>query len=413
MASKKYNFTRTEFTAGLMVFVSVAVLAGFVVLIENLRAEPEYKTLHARFTSTVGLNANAMIRFGGLEVGKVASVTYDPEDQSQILLELKVDPKTPVNESSRATIEQTTLTAEKHLEISTGTKDAALVPAGGDVQVINSGYGFIDLPNVDGLVGGSEMLIADLRDFIGVEAAKKNEAEGKGELASIERLAGDVRALLGVKEALERHKADGSEPVNVAKLTEDLAKLLGVEEAEKAAATGGEELPTVTRITGDVRDLLGVKQAKAAAVAGGADPANVENIIGNVDGMLEKYDPQIGTILEKVPPLQDSATRVMTGVATTLEDNKESIDKIATDVSGVTATLNQELETTLAALTKTLEHVQALSGETQELVHQNRPAIEDLMGDLGHLIQNLNVLLEDLKAHPQAIIFGKPESGRK
>lgn len=411
MASKKYNFTRTEFTAGLMVLATVAVLAGFVVVIENLRAEPEYKTLYARFTSTVGLNANAMIRFGGLEVGTVASVTYDPEDQSQILLELKVDPKTPVNESSRATIEQTTLTAEKHLEISTGTKDAALVPAGGDVEVINSGYGFIDIPNVDGLVGGSELLIADLRDFIGVEAAKKNEAEGKGELASIERLAGDVRALLGVKEALERHKADGSEPVNVAKLTEDLAKLLGVEEAEKAAAAGGEELPSVTRITGDVRDLLGVKQAKA--VAGGADPANVENIIGNVDGMLEKYDPQIGTILEKVPPLQDSATRVMTGVATTLEDNKENIDKIASDVSGVTATLNQELETALAALTATLEHVQALSGETQELVHQNRPAIEDLMGDLGHLIQNLNVLLEDLKAHPQAIIFGKPESGRK
>jgi ABC-type transporter Mla subunit MlaD len=411
MASKKYNFTRTEFTAGLMVLATVAVLAGFVVVIENLRAEPEYKTLYARFTSTVGLNANAMIRFGGLEVGTVASVTYDPEDQSQILLELKVDPKTPVNESSRATIEQTTLTAEKHLEISTGTKDAALVPAGGDVEVINSGYGFIDIPNVDGLVGGSELLIADLRDFIGVEAAKKNEAEGKGELASIERLAGDVRALLGVKEALERHKADGSEPVNVAKLTEDLAKLLGVDEAEKAAAAGGEELPSVTRITGDVRDLLGVKQAKA--VAGGADPANVENIIGNVDGMLEKYDPQIGTILEKVPPLQDSATRVMTGVATTLEDNKENIDKIASDVSGVTATLNQELEATLAALTATLEHVQALSGETQELVHQNRPAIEDLMGDLGHLIQNLNVLLEDLKAHPQAIIFGKPESGRK
>ena len=413
MASKKYNFTRTEFTAGLMVIASVAVLAGFVVVIENLRAEPEYKTLYARFTSTVGLNANAMIRFGGLEVGTVSSVTYDPEDQSQILLELKVDPKTPVNESSRATIEQTTLTAEKHLEISTGTKDAALVPAGGDVEVINSGYGFIDIPNVDGLVGGSEMLIADLRDFIGVEAAKKGEAEGKGELASIERLAGDVRALLGVKEALERHKADGSEPINVAKLTEDLAKLLGVEEAEKEAVAGGDPLPSVTRITGDVRDLLGVKQAKAEAVAGGADPANVENIIGNVDGMLEKYDPQIGTILEKVPPLQDSATRVMTGVATTLEDNKENIDKIATDVSGVTATLNQELEETLAALTTTLEHVQALSGETKELVHQNRPAIEDLMGDLGHLIQNLNVLLEDLKAHPQAIIFGKPESGRK
>lgn len=413
MAKKKYNFTRTEITAGLMVIASAAVLAGFVVVIENLRAEPEYKTLYARFTSTVGLNANAMIRFGGMEVGKVASVNYDPDDQSQLLLELKVDPKTPVNESSRATIEQTTLTAEKHLEISTGTKDAPLIPANGNVQVINSGYGFIDIPNVDGLVGGSEMLIADLRDFIGVEAAKKNEAEGKGELASIERLAADVRALLGMKEALERHKAEGTEPINVAKLTEDLSTLLGVEQAAKEEAAGGKALPSVTRITGDVRDLLGVEQAKTAAAAGGTEPANVENVIGNVNGMIDKYDPQIGTILDKVPPLQDSATRVMTGVATTLEENKANINQITANVGGITGTVNRDLDKILADLQSTLEQVKGLSGETQELVHQNRPAIEDLIGDLGHTIQNLNVLLEELKSHPQAVIFGKPETGRK
>lgn len=413
MASKKYNFTRTEIMAGLMVLVSVTVLAGFVVIVESLQAEPEYKTLHARFTSTVGLNTNAVIRFGGLEVGKVASITYDPEDQSQILLELKVDPKTPVNESSRATIEQTTLTAEKHLEISTGTKDAALIPVGGDVAVINSGYGFIDIPNVDGLVGGSEMLIADLRDFLGVEAAKKAEADGTGELASIERIAGDVRALLGIKEALERHQAEGTEPINVAKLTEDLGKLLGVEAAEKAAAESGGELPSVTRITEDVRELLGVKQAKAEAAAGGADPASVEKAIGGVTNMVEKYDPQIGTILEKVPPLQDSATRVLDGAATALEDNRANIDQIAANISGITGTVNRDLDKILADLSATLTQVKGLSGEAEELVHQNRPAIEDLIGDLGHTIQSLNVLLEELKSHPQSVLFGKPETGRK
>ena len=41
------------------------------------------------------------------------------------------------------------------------------------MQVVNSGYGFIDIPDVDGLVGGSEQLIADVRDFLGVEAAKR------------------------------------------------------------------------------------------------------------------------------------------------------------------------------------------------------------------------------------------------
>lgn len=413
MASKKYNFTRTEVMAGLMVIVSLAVLAGFVVIVESLQAEPEYKTLHARFTSTVGLNANAVIRFGGLEVGKVASINYDPENQSQILLELKVDPKTPVNESSRATIEQTTLTAEKHLEISTGTKDAALIPAGGDVAVINSGYGFIDIPNVDGLVGGSEMLIADLRDFLGVEAAKKAEADGQGELASIERIAGDVRALLGIKEALERHQAEGTEPINVAKLTEDLGKLLGVEAAEKAAAESGGELPSVTRITEDVRELLGVKQAKAEAAAGGADPASVEKAIGGVTNMVEKYDPQIGTILDKIPPLQDSATRVLDGAAVALADNKANIDQIAANISGITGTVNRDLDKILTDLSATLTRVKGLSGEAEELVHQNRPAIEDLIGDLGHTIQSLNVLLEELKTHPQSILFGKPATGRK
>lgn len=104
-----------------MVIASVAVLAGFVVVIENLRAEPEYKTLYARFTSTVGLNANAMIRFGGLEVGTV-SVTYDPEDQSQIPAGIESGPQDPGERVKSRHHQQTTLTAEKHLEISTGTK---------------------------------------------------------------------------------------------------------------------------------------------------------------------------------------------------------------------------------------------------------------------------------------------------
>lgn len=103
----------------------------------------------------------------------------------------------------------------------------------------------------------------------------------------------------------------------------------------------------------------------------------------------------------------------MTGVATTLEDNKANIDQITANVGGITSTVNRDLDKILADLSATLSQVKGLSGEAQELVHQNRPAIEDLIGDLGHTIQNLNVLLEELKSHPQAFVFGKPETGRK
>ena len=410
MAVKKYNFTRTEIMAGLMVLVSLMVFAGFIVVVERLQAEPEHKTLYARFSSTTGLGANAMVRFGGVEVGRVASLGFDPENQSMILVEAHVDPATPVNASSIASIEQVGLTTEKHLEIMTGSPDAALL-ADGDVieHVINPSYGFVDLPDVNGLVGGSEMLIADLRDFLGVEAAKKAEAAGEHEMASIERIAADVRAFLGIKEALDRQAAGGEEAVNVARLAEDLKKLLGVDDAVETELSGGKEFASVARITGDVRDLLGVEESKKEALESGVPPANVENVIASVDGMIEKYDPQIGTILDKVPPLQDSATAALN----TIGDNKAEIDGILENVNGITHTVNEELDAILAKLDETLVQVRDLTGETKDLVQYNRPALEDLIGDLGNTIRNLSVLLEELKSNPQSVLFGRPETGRR
>lgn len=413
MASKKHNFTRTEITAGLMVLISVAVLAGFVIVVEQLQTEPPYKTLYARFTSTVGLSDTAVVRFGGLEVGRVADITYDTDDQSLIKVEIHVDPEVPVNESSRATVEQVGLTAEKHLEISTGTADAAVLPEGGDMQVINSGYGFIDIPDVDGLVGGSEDLIADLRDFLGVEAAKKAEAAGDEEMASIARISADVRAFMGIKEALDREAAGEGDAVKIAALAEDLRKLLGVEDAINTEEAGGTEFASVARITGDVRGILGWEAKTKEVAATGGDAPNVTDTLGSVDGMLDDFKPQIDEILTKVPPLQDAATDVMTGVASTLKDNRENIDGILANVDGITTTVNEDLDSILDDLAGTLERVKGLSGEAQELLHQNRPAIEDLIGDLGHTIQALNVLLDDLKSQPQSVLFGRPEVGRK
>jgi ABC-type transporter Mla subunit MlaD len=390
MASKKHSFTRTEIVAGLMVLISVAVLAGFVIVVEQLQTEPPFKTLYARFTSTVGLSDTAVVRFGGLEVGRVAAISYDEADQSLIKVEVHVDPDVPINESSRATVEQVGLTAEKHLEISTGSADALVIAEGGDMEVINSGYGFIDIPDVDGLVGGSEELIGDLRDFLGVEAAQKAEANGEEEMASITRLAADVRTLLGMKEALDREAGGGEEAIRITAMLEDLRKLLGVEDAINEEAVGGNGFTSVADLTGEV-----------------------SGVIGGVDSTLEEMKPQLETILDKVPPLQDAATDVMTGVSETLEGNRENIDDIMANVAGITTTVDEDLDKILDDLGGTLERVKGLSGEAQELLHQNRPAIEDLIGDLGHTIQALNVLLDELKTHPQSVLFGRPESGRK
>ena len=70
------------------------------------------------------------MRFGGSKVGRVAAISLDPEDQSRLRVEANVRADVPVNEASEAHITQTTLTAEMHLEISTGEKDSPLAEDG-------------------------------------------------------------------------------------------------------------------------------------------------------------------------------------------------------------------------------------------------------------------------------------------
>jgi hypothetical protein len=39
--------------------------------------------------------------------------------------------------------------------------------------------------------------------------------------------------------------------------------------------------------------------------------------------------------------------------------------------------------------------------------------LENLLGDLGQVVQNLNVFMQEIKTQPQSIVWGKPAQGRK
>lgn len=73
----------------------------------------------------------------------------------------------PVNRASVATIAQITLTAEKHLEISTGDTSAELLQSG-DVLTARSGSGgFMDIPDLDGMVARMEVLLDSVTQLAG------------------------------------------------------------------------------------------------------------------------------------------------------------------------------------------------------------------------------------------------------
>ena len=54
--------------------------------------------------SVPGLNPQADVRYRGLDAGKVDSITFDPKVPGQILIRIKINPDTPMTQSTFATL---------------------------------------------------------------------------------------------------------------------------------------------------------------------------------------------------------------------------------------------------------------------------------------------------------------------
>lgn len=380
---RKHDFTVKEIQAGALVLLSAVVLLGFLAVINGYRPPEEMRVYHAKFSNTIGLKKGAEVRFGGMLAGRVDTIAPDTKDQTQIVVSAKVQPSIPVNAESIATIETLSLTAEKHLEISTGTGDAARVADGAELKSVTKSGGFIDIPNVDGLVSGSEDLISDLRD------------------------------LLGVKKALEQEAASGEEMARLTAITQDVRDLLGVDEAKAAEAAGQGEAANVTRIMADLRRFLGVQEALKAEAEGKGELVELTQITDDVGSIFKKYEPQLQDIVGKVPEMQDAVQKLLDQLNGLLEKNGDSLGNTIKGVEDLVTKLRDNSQDLIDALKRTLSNADKLTGTAADFLDANRPTLEDMLGDLNKTVTNLNGLLGTLKNNPQAVLWGKPLEGRK
>jgi virulence factor Mce-like protein len=169
MPAKQHDFTATEIKAGILVLASFVVLAAFLIGIRGCApSDDTAKTYYAVFKDISGLNRGADVRFGGVRVGKVTAIKPDPDDRARIQITAVVEGDVPVNHKSFATIEQVTLTTEKHLEISTGTADAPLHESGDDIRS-SAGGGFFDMPDLEGVTSRLEEMLDGINVLLGVK----------------------------------------------------------------------------------------------------------------------------------------------------------------------------------------------------------------------------------------------------
>lgn len=121
------------------VFVVFLTLAGLGLLAwlsqdtRQLQRQP-YVTYFSE--SVAGLNERATVRYLGVPVGIVERISLDQEVEGRVRLDLRIDPDTPIRESSVATLQNQGITGLLFVEISSGNADSPRLKTSADKPAV-------------------------------------------------------------------------------------------------------------------------------------------------------------------------------------------------------------------------------------------------------------------------------------
>ncbi|MFN3199918.1 MAG: MlaD family protein [Bradymonadia bacterium] len=133
--------------ARLGVFVTIAVicLLGALVVLAGLRLGESRDPYTVRFgdenVSMSGLDVGSPVKYSGIQIGRVETISVDPEDVSVIVVSLSLNPGTPIAEDSVASLGSLGITGLKYVELTRGSKGARVREPG---EVIPAGPSLID-----------------------------------------------------------------------------------------------------------------------------------------------------------------------------------------------------------------------------------------------------------------------------
>jgi len=334
MPAKKSNFTATEIKAGFLVLASVFVMVAFVASIRGCGSRGEARNrFSADFSSIIGLDLGADVRFGGVEVGRVVGIETDPSDRSRIRVIFEVPVSIPVNHGSVASIESISLTTAKHLEISTGGKDEPLHVTGDRIASFTNSGGFVEMPDLEGVITRLETVLDGLVALLGVERAQAVAAE------------------------------TGEEMVDLTTIAASLDRVL-----ESGAST----IDSVHSVISENRDGLGLIIDRLAALEAAAS-----ELLTNLNAAVEENREPLNATMVNFEKLSAEASRQVQELTESLAVTLQYLQEVSGNASDLVESQRPTLEQILLNLEETTRNLrkfsQTLADQPNALVRGSKP----------------------------------------
>jgi len=113
------------FQVGLFVLLTIAALAVFTVWFTGAYHARQYTPYIIRFNESVsGLDVGGVVKFRGIHVGNVEAMSIDPDDLSQIKVDVNILNSTPIKTDTIASLKLEGITGVIFIELSGSTPEA-------------------------------------------------------------------------------------------------------------------------------------------------------------------------------------------------------------------------------------------------------------------------------------------------
>jgi phospholipid/cholesterol/gamma-HCH transport system substrate-binding protein len=272
--------TRTDILkAGLTLLLGLLALGAFIIALGGTRLWESYHTYTLRFRSARELSTGRPVRFAGLQVGRIKSITLNPDRPSEVVVVIGVNQTMPLHDGTVARIAQRGLVGENYILLAPADPDGPLgpvLPPGSEIPTRES----VGLPELTDAVGG---LLADLRPRLERIAANLELVASADNAARLSDAAQSLQDLLGPDNRdRARQTLDRLPPLveemnrTVRAMREEVARVGSTTRktmdagSKQVGATGDRLAQTLSRLDGQVADLgrrLGDLTGRTAALA--------------------------------------------------------------------------------------------------------------------------------------------------
>ncbi len=150
------------------IFIAVGIVLGFAMLAVPLSARLNMrdKTFIAYFSgeSLSGLEVGAQVKFHGVPIGKIARISYDPNDLTRVKTEMRIQDNFPMKKDMYAQTGAMGITGLKYVEILGGTNAAPLLKNRDEIPTKISVFTTIT-GKAESIVGKIELLLNHLNQI--------------------------------------------------------------------------------------------------------------------------------------------------------------------------------------------------------------------------------------------------------